>query len=405
MAVRVLFVDDDPNVLSGLRRMLHSMRGQWEMAFATGGHEALAILEKQPHDVVVSDMRMPQMDGAELLSEVRRRYPQTIRIILSGHSDHEMILNSIGPTHQYLTKPCEPSVLRGTIERALALSQLLADEGTRAVIGQMESVPSMPALFTELVDELQSPNASLQTVAEIISRDVGMTTQILHLVNSAFFGLRREISSPAAAVTYLGLNTVMALVTTLHIFQRVDEAAHGWLNLDAMWRHSMGTASLARAIARDVSTDKKLIEDAFAGGLIHDLGRIILGTSFPDRYREIMERSKREQRPLIEVERETFGATHAEVGAYLIGIWGLPNPIAEALAFRHRPSQVKTTDFTPLTAVHVACALDHQARDGGSDPARVMLDEEYLRSMGLQDKVGRWRELAGETSQLAEHPR
>jgi HD-like signal output (HDOD) protein/ActR/RegA family two-component response regulator len=402
MPTRILFVDDDANVLSGLRRMLHSMRDEWEMAFAESGAQALQILEGQHHDVIVSDMRMPQMDGAQLLAEVRRRHPETVRIILSGYSDHEMILRSIGPTHQYLTKPCEPGVLRSTIGRALALSHLLADARIKAVVGQLEALPSMPALLTQLTEELQRPSCSLQMVGDIISKDVGMTTRILHLVNSAFFGLRREISSPAAAVTYLGLNTVVSLITTFHIFRQVDESSKALLELDRLWEHSMNTGVVAKAIAKAETGDKKLVEDAFAAGLMHDAGRLVLGTNFPQQYRKVMDLAATTKRPLFEVELEVFGATHAEVGAYLVGLWGLPNSITEGLAYHHRPQDCVARAFCPLTAVHAACALDHLLKKDQACGDGTILDVAYLSEIGLEEKVDAWTDLAEEALQIGE---
>jgi HD-like signal output (HDOD) protein len=398
MSIRILFVDDEPNVLDGLRRMLRPMRAEWESTFAPGGEEALRILADTPHDVIVSDMRMPRMDGAQLLSEVRKRYPHMVRIILSGHSDQEMILKSIGPTHQYLTKPCDPTVLRVTIQRAVALSGLLTAQRIRAVVSRMETLPSMPTLFTELVAEMEKPNCSLNRLGEIISVDVGMTAQILRLVNSAYFGLRREITSPAAAVTYLGLNTLTSLVMSFHIFRQVDEKIQTWLPIGRLWTHGMNVGLMAKAIVRCETDDKKMLDDAFSAGLIHDAGRLVLAVNFPDAYREILEEAGRKDLDLVEAEREKLGATHAEVGACLVGLWGLPNSLIEALAWHHRPSDCVHGEFSALTAVHVACALENaDAACSGeksihSSTKGHSLDLEYLGRTGLKVKFPAWRE-------------
>jgi HD-like signal output (HDOD) protein/CheY-like chemotaxis protein len=402
MPTRILFVDDEPSVLAGIGRIFHSMRGEWLLTFASGGAEALRILEEQPHEVIVSDMRMPQMDGAQLLAEVRRRYPGMVRIILSGHSDQELILKSIGPTHQYLTKPCEPEVLISTIRRAAALSQILTDPRVKAVVAEVETLPSMPTVFTELVEELQRPTCSLEGVGEVISRDPGMTTQILHLVNSAFFGLRREISSPAAAVTYLGLTTVTSLVMTFHIFRQIDESCRGWLGVDRLWQHSMNTGAVAKAIAQLETKEKRKVDDAFVAGLVHDAGRLILAGNFPQRYREAMALAGKQQRPLVDLERELLGATHAEVGAYLVGIWGLPNSITEALAYHHCPRDSVGESFCPLTAVHAACVLESALHEGGVGTGPAVPDVAYLEKLGLAGRFQTWADLAAETLSMKE---
>ena len=246
---RVLFVDDEPKVLDGLRRMLRKMRNEWEMEFATSGTEALEAIRKQPFDVVVSDMRMPGMDGAELLTKVREICPTAVRLILSGHSEKEMILKSVGPTHQFLAKPCDADTLKATVARACALRELLANEQLKGVVSGVKSLPSMPGLYTQLVEVLQSPDSSLQDVAAIIGGDIGMTAKILQLVNSAFFGLRRHIEGPAQAITYLGLDTVSAVVLTAGAFAEFEDSREATEVAETLYPHSITAGSLAGHIA------------------------------------------------------------------------------------------------------------------------------------------------------------
>ena len=223
MKKRIIFVDDEPNLLKGLSRMLRPLREEWEMLFVGSGSDALAALEKDAFDVVVSDMRMPGMDGAQLLAEVAQRYPQIVRIVLSGHMDKEMIYRSVGRAHQYLAKPCDAARLKSTVARACTIRDSLADKFLKELVAGMKSLPSLPSLYIELVEYLQSPEASIQTVGKIIARDVGMTAKILQLVNSAFFGLSRKVGSPSQAVSLLGLDTIRALVLSVQAFSQFDE--------------------------------------------------------------------------------------------------------------------------------------------------------------------------------------
>lgn len=419
MSTRILFVDDDPNVLAGFRRMLHSMRSEWAISFASNGPEALALLEREPHDVVVSDMRMPGMDGAEFLEKVRERSPETIRIILSGNSDRETILRSIGPTHQFLSKPCEPTVLKETILRAEALSTLLSDPWLKSVVGSTSVLPSVPVLFTAMVEELQKPSCSIQSIGDIVSQDPGMTAQVLRLVNSAYFGLRREISSPADAVSYLGLGTVTSLVLCSHIFKQVDSHVASWLGLDSIWRHAMNTGRLARDIVERRGGDTRTRDDALAAGLLHSAGRLILAVNFPEAYESAVILSQGGTMTLCDAERTLMNVTHAEVGAYLLGIWGLPNAIIEAVAYHHAPSECVHRRFSTLTAVHAACALDREACGGkgeaaGADreqaaPGAILggaghagLDLTYLESVGMAEQVPIWRGIRDELAGIEE---
>lgn len=186
----ILFVDDESNVLDGLRRMLRPMRRDWSMNFVDSGEAALEHISHEGCDVIVSDMRMPGMDGVELLGTVGQECPKAVRIALSGHAEMEMLLESVCAAHQYLAKPCDDETLKATIERACALRDLLSDERLTGLVTQLDSLPSLPTLYTEVTEELARSDSSLARAGEIIGKDVAMSAKVLQLVNSAFFGLR-----------------------------------------------------------------------------------------------------------------------------------------------------------------------------------------------------------------------
>ncbi len=391
MKKRILFVDDDPNVLQGLRRMLRTMRHEWSMEFAASGRDALEILEQVPFDVVVTDMRMPGMDGAALLTEVMKRYPQIVRIVLSGQSDEDTILRSVGPAHQYLSKPCDADRLKATVGRACALRDLLGDGSLKRLVSQMETLPSLPSTYVELMDVLRSGKASMVEVGEIISKDIGMSAKVLQLVNSAFFGLPRHVSSPTEAAVLLGIDTVKALVLSVHVFSQFDPEKLQSFSIPALQRHSLATAALAKAIAEAENLDPMFRDHAFMAGLLHDSGKLILAANLPDRYKAAFAQASEHQVPLHDAERPIFGATHAEVGATLLGLWGLPDAIVEAVAYHHSPAECVGNSFSPLTAVHVADALEHGRQEAGLSAS--LLDDEYLDRIGVADRLPVWQNL------------
>ena len=183
---RILFVDDEPNLLEGLGRMLRPLRHTWGIDFARNGPEALDLLARTPFNVIVSDMRMPGMDGAQLLAEVRDRHPTIVRIVLSGQCDREALLRSVRVAHQCLTKPCDVETLRSTVTRACALRDLLENDKLQRLVSRLKSVPSLPDLYHQVMEELESPEPSIQKVGQIIAQDAGMTAKTLQTVNSAF---------------------------------------------------------------------------------------------------------------------------------------------------------------------------------------------------------------------------
>jgi putative nucleotidyltransferase with HDIG domain len=392
---RILFVDDEPNVLQGLRRMLHSMRAEWEMQFAGSGAEALILLARAPVDVIITDMRMPGMDGAALLTAVRDRYPNIVRLVLSGHAQQEMAVRSVGPIHQFLAKPCDAEILKATVTRACALRALLADDRLKRLVSQIATLPSLPALYLAIIEELQSANASAQRVGAIISRDVGMAAKVLHLVNSAFFGLRRHVASPGEAVKLLGLETIKSLVLSVHIFLQVERPRVQGVSMEALWHHSLATGTLARRIAVAESVPGRIADYALMAGLLHDVGKLILISRCTDAYAATLTLARAEHLPLCEAERRTLHSTHAEVGAYLLGLWGLPDPLVEAIAYHHSPGDCPHREMSALTAVHAANALAEGCHglegDTGLAPT---VDEDYLRGLGLSARLPAWQSMA-----------
>lgn len=389
----ILFVDDEPKILRGLERLLSDLSDEWDMAFAESGHEALSLLEQRPFDVVVSDMRMPGMDGAALLQEVMKRCPNTVRIVLSGHSDRELILRSVVAAHQYLAKPCDREQLCSVVARATALRRILTDDALRSIVSSMTTVPCQPQLYVDVCAELGRPDGSIKTVGEIISKDVAMTAKVLQIVNSAFFGLPRHVTDPAHAASLLGLDTFKALILSAHIFTALRASVRG-LSINALWKHCIETGTLARRIASAENCDTHACDHAMMAGLLHDAGKLVLAVNYPERYEAMLDAAATGTMTPLEAERAQFGTTHAEVGAYLFGLWGLPDPIVEAVAFHHRPADCAATTFTPLAAVHVADALEHQRR-GATEPGAVSrLDTAYLTRLGLHARLSTWRELS-----------
>ncbi|GAB4317513.1 MAG: response regulator [Candidatus Zixiibacteriota bacterium] len=390
---RILFVDDDPNVLHGLRRMLHRMRDMWDMEFVESGELALDRLEEQQFDVVVSDMRMPGMNGAQLLEQIQQRHPQTVRLILSGYSDQELVLRSVGPAHQFLAKPCDADTLVQCVKRSCALREFLSNQFISTTIGRIKALPVLPSVYTELLNTLADEEASLADVGRIISRDVGMSAKILQLVNSAFFGLRQEIEDPSRAVMFLGLDTIKSLVLSVSVFSSFDAGTVEEFSVDGLQLHSLGVGALAKQLAMDAGLDIPSQEDTFCAGIMHDIGKLILIANFPDEYRQVLSQVNAYEPELVNAERDTIGTDHAQLGGYLLALWGLPDPIVEAVTLHPTPGISPNRVIGPLAFVHVADLLEHEL-SARKPSGHLPYDQSYLRELGLEGELPRYRQIA-----------
>ncbi len=384
---RILFVDDDASVLDALRNLLRKRRHEWDMVFTVGGVAALAELEKAPFDVVVTDMRMPGIDGAELLKRVRDAFPSTARIVLSGHAERDAVVRALPVTHQFLNKPCDAATLRGVVERTCNLQTLLQSEVTRSVIGKLNRLPSPPATYLRLTEAMANPNVSSKAIGAIVEEDPAMSVKILQLVNSAYFGLAHTATSVAQAVTYLGMEVLRALTLSAHVFSTAEGTSICRAELDQIQKSSLATATIAKRLVRN----RELSNDAFTAGIIHDVGRIVIALAMPDKHREIAETVAMNGSSESALEQATLGVTHAEVGAYLLGVWGLPFSIVETTAFHHAPSGAVNEAPDVLAAVHLANGVVHA--HGGRDPG---FDAPFLERTGLANQVDTWHAAAAE---------
>ncbi len=396
---RILFVDDEIMVLKGLQRALRKMRHDWDMTFTNSGRKALVILGKTPMDVIVSDLRMPEMDGGRLLAEVKKQHPHVVRIILSGQLNQEMTLNSVQLAHQSLSKPCDADVLKHTLAKLFALRDFLSDEAIKSIISQIESLPSIPTIYSEIVAEMQSDDPAIKKVGEIISKDLSMTAKILQMVNSAFFGLFRKISRPEQAVMVLGLETIKALVLSVKIFSEFNQNSLSWFNIDGLFNHSLAVSMYSKTIIKEENLDQGLINNSMMAGLLHDLGKLILVTNFEKAYRQILTEAQGTGRNLLDLEYEAFGTSHAEIGAYLLGLWRLENSIIEAIAFHHLPARSLNQSMGLLTAVHVANTLEHEARTPAVQNTDLQCDSGYLDKLEITGRIPQWRQVCREIAE------
>lgn len=427
-------MDSDLSEARKLQKTLEPMCPEWEMEVAVSGEDVLNIMSRIHFDVVVPDIRLQGMDGIKLLDIVSERYPETVRIIHSELYDPEEILESTMAVHQYLMKPCCAETMKNTIERACKLRDLLRDDTLKKIVAGTRNLPSVPVLYNLIVAEMQSAEPSLKKVGYLISQDISMSAKILQLVNSSFFALPLEIADPQQAAVYVGVESLKSLVLSIHVFSSIsDDAELCGFSLLKMWRHSLRAGRLAADIARTEEADKKVVEQAMISGMLHDIGKLIL-LKIPRQYNEVMELIEATGCSFAEAEYTVLGASHAELGAYLLGLWGFPGNVIEAVAFHHNPSKLiedmfvtpneaaqkgsdeagskdvysesqsveeKTAGFSALTAVHIANALTMHG-NCSSDTSFPDVDISYVKKLGLTDKLPEWIALHKNTMQLSE---
>lgn len=386
----ILFVDDEVEVLEGLRRCLIDQEDQWKLLFTTSAADALEVMEKVSVDVVVTDMRMPGMDGAALLDEVRQRHPGAGRFILSGFSQRETLFRTLGPAHQYFGKPCDSKALVQAIERTVEFRRRLNTPDLLALIAGATAVPVLPKSLIELFEELQSPDGSIASVTRIISADIALTAQVLKLVNSAYFFLAAHVSDVLHAVRLLGFDLIRSIATLAGVFSTFRSAGIDFSAVQRLEERSLSLGAVARRIATIERLEPALVSQCQCAGMLAHVGSLVLFSNRPDGMARLRSELDTSGGNIIEAEKRYFGASHAEVGACLLGLWGFTDTIVEAVLCHHAPSteSANSSDVLgPTAIVHAAQYLVKTPPVPGGG-----LDHDYLARVNSAERISLWAE-------------
>ena len=386
MQKRLLFVDDEP-LLREMYEIIGSLLGEdHAITTARSGKEALALLETTHFDVVVSDLAMPEMDGLEFMNRVVREYPESARIVISGFADRMKVAECLTVGHRYFSKPFQVGPFLKLLTRIVHYSYLIEDRKVRTLVCSSGALPTPSETFSRLTDAMASDYSDLDHIAKIVEQDAGLTTKLLQVVNSAQFGTGRAVTSPLDALHLLGIEVLRALIAGMQVFDFYKEKGLAPETMRRIWGHCLRTARAARTIAHLEKSSFQLSGECFLAGLFHDIGKLILFSNAPQEYKAVEELMQIEKMSRNEAEQSTFGASHAEIGAYLLVLWGLPDSVVHAVENHHKTGLIEASGFAPLVAMHAAHAL----LPASPEPA---LDMDYIASAGLAHRVDVWREV------------
>ncbi|MDJ0781435.1 MAG: response regulator [Desulfosarcinaceae bacterium] len=391
MAREVLFVDTDNYMLKALKRVFRREQ-QWQVHYAEGATAALDILSAHPIKILFTEIRLKGTDGLELLRQVQAQYPEVVRIIFSGYTSQDVLIESVGVAHQYLSKPCDDNQLLDTLLRAFTIQKLVRHDGLKELVAGLTGLPSLPSLYGEIMAELGREDPAIDKIGEIISQDLGITAKVLQIVNSPFFGLMQEVQNPSRAVGLLGLDMVRAMVLSAGTFSKFESVRAKGFSMEDLWQHGMQTAGYAKCIAQAHGSPLKVEDAAFIAGLMHDIGKLLVAANKPGAYEQVLARLADSDESFFQAETAVYQADHAALGGYLLGLWGIPDEVLQAVAYHHAPGRGRDKGVTALTLVHVANAFSNQGADLAAAAFETMgLDRDYLNEIGVWGDLPGWR--------------
>ena len=385
----ILVADANTETFEEFRQMLGP---KWKVTGVETGAATLSALKDQPYDVLVVSLHLADMETSQLLNRVRSKFPKTVRFVVAADQDRQRVVKEVLGAHQFLTRPFDAEGLRSSIERAMAFELWIDSSRLRELVARMRTLPTVPALYHELLAALRSSNTTTEEIGELIAKDMSIMTKLLQVINSAYFGLPRTITSAEEAVGLLGFETIKSMVMAVKLLNQYDRIKPSDFSIDGLWQHSTAVAQNARRLVLLETGDRAKAEEAFAAGLLHDVGKVVLAGNFGEQYRGAQSLAAKRQIPLWQVEKEIFGASHGEVGAYLLGLWGMPLEILEAAALHPEPSRSVNKCFSALTAVHVANVLEHEVAARAEGRPAPPVDTAYLKEIGMLERLPAWRE-------------
>ncbi len=394
MSSQTLLLVGQHDIADDLQFGLCRPESGWNLRFVPDGAEALAALSNAYYDVIISELELTDMEAAHLLEQVRESHPGIVRIVLTAGENRGQLMKAMAHAHQLISKPVKSETLRMQISNSLAMRVVLTDSKLHARIAQINSLPTLPGIYNELVAEMQSETASMQRVANLIRQDVSITAKLLQMTNSAFFGLPTRVENPLQAANLLGMDTVKSLVLTAGIFSQFHDAGLPDFSIEKIYDHSLAVGTSARHIANAFGLGRKQAEDALMAGMLHDIGKLVMLTNFRDELSKALAIAKQDSIPLHEAERQVFGVSHCEIGAHLLSLWGLSDLILEAVTLHNTPQLSACPMINVLASVHIANAFDYDSKVPDRDPKFTHANLEYLSKIGLSAQVPYLRTLS-----------
>ena len=390
---RILIVADDAGDFQAAKTAFSSLPAGWQVHFSQSEKDALCYLDQCEFDVIFVDLSAGPFAGAQFLHEVWKKHPRTVRYLLVESMDTDMIVTCVLGAHQFVPKPLTQSSIATALNRVQTLNRMVRVPHVQTLVSRIRSFPGRPAIYLQVMRELRSKNASAQVVGELVAQDLSISTKLIQIVNSAYYGMAQEIYDPTEAVLLIGMQTTASLVLSIEAFAHFDKVKPRYNLTDRVWRHCQSVAQSAKRISEVVTTDPTIANEAYTAGLLHDIGKLALAMNFEEEYQAILNLAQSRRLPLWKVEGDVLGANHAEVGGYMLATWGMPFAMIEAVAGHHLPAQSLGSKFSALTAVHMANGLIKAEHPGRSGFPEAELDLDYSLDSGLCDQMDVFREI------------
>ena len=397
--MRILLVDGDGELLQARRQAFGKAHRQWEVHLARTGEEALQVLARDPVDILIMDLQLPDLATSGLLLRVQEAHPGTVRIALTDPAPADVLDEAETDFHRVFLKSREPSFLIDAVESLNIEDDETNVRAIRAFVAGLGRIPSLPSLYAELVALLEQEDAGMDEVSRLVRRDLAVASQVLKLANSVHFAARCPVAEIGQAVVRVGMDSLKAMVLFRGLISSFNGHLPKEMDLEKLWFHSFQVAMGVSKLAI-LEGQTALADQAFSVGLLHDVGVVVLATDPSRRYGALLARANSSRIPLAVLEHETYGVDHTQVGAHLLSLWGLPPGFCRPIREHHAPPPPGGEAFPLSSALHLA-----DVRHGGGAAVGMFADGRWgLHPSVLMDarRFARWKACLDEEAAGAE---
>jgi HD-like signal output (HDOD) protein/CheY-like chemotaxis protein len=391
----ILFVEVDATSRALLAECLAQMADEWPSQVVSSAEEGLKVLASGNFDGVAASFRLDDTSGLEFLRKASEIKPETVFFLQASAEDRATLTKQPGLPPHFLPHPPTVTELSESLERSFLLMRWMSGSAIRALLARMVNLPAVPSLYARVMRELRSDDPSIDAVGKLIAQDPALTAKMLQMVNSPVFALGRPIGEAVDAVTFLGAERTKALILMASLSLHGSLTPCEGFSQESFWQHSLTVATLGRLLALKELKDATLADTCFTAGLLHDIGKLLFASNLPHEYSGVIASAKACGISLDEAERAAFGVTHGQLGASLLGTWGLPMAVLEAIAWHEDPASAEVAGYSAVTVVHIANVLEYEKRGAGELDRAPHFAQAYLEGLSLQDRLNRWRSLCG----------
>lgn len=392
MSARILIIDQDPEALENYRQSLAPKSSTWTIITVQSEDEGLAEAQESPPDIAVASLSLNNGQGLKTLTKIADLAPLVHPFIAAEEFEKPKLKAALQGGCHFLPRLCPPEQLLLEFQRCLAIESWLENPVVKELFSQRHAFESLPPIYLRIVQALNSPHSTVDSIAEIIRSDIALSSKILETANSSFYGLQSDIADIPQAVATLGLESIKTMALAIQLFDRGGHTAEHRALVEELWHHSQAVASAARRICLFETKNLQEAEKAYSAGLLHDIGKLVLLDTGGDLYIEAQRLAREQSIPAWRAEIATLGCDHAETGAYLLARWGLPQSLCETAALHHRPANSSSTGFSPLAAVHAANAIARKRKNPNHFDAKP--SQEYLEEIGKAESWADWEAAA-----------